>query len=128
MAEVEVKNLKNKVVEKLELAEEVFNYTARETLVWEAERAYQAVQRKGTHATQTSAEVRGGGGSGPAGSGDRAWVDTARVVVRGRLLSAEPAPPAWFVGHGAGQGTAGLQESPGGAEDRWRQRGAHRRG
>ncbi|MEE8348020.1 MAG: 50S ribosomal protein L4 [Acidobacteriota bacterium] len=61
MAEVEVKNLKNKVVEKLELAEEVFNYTARETLVWEAVRAYQAAQRKGTHATKTRAAVRGGG-------------------------------------------------------------------
>ena len=61
MAEVEVRNLKNKVVEKLELAEEVFNYTARETLVWEAVRAYQAAQRKGTHATKTRAAVRGGG-------------------------------------------------------------------
>ena len=61
MAEVEVKNLKNKVVEKLELADEVFNYTARETLVWEAVRAYQAAQRKGTHSTKTRAAVRGGG-------------------------------------------------------------------
>ena len=61
MAEVEVKNLKNEVVEKLELAEAVFNYTARETLVWEAVRAYQAAQRKGTHATKTRAAVRGGG-------------------------------------------------------------------
>ncbi len=61
MAEVEVKNLKNQVVEKLELADEVFNYTARETLVWEAVRAYQAAQRKGTHATKTRAAVRGGG-------------------------------------------------------------------
>lgn len=61
MAEVEVKNLKNKVVEKLELADEVFNYTARETLVWEAVRAYRAAQRKGTHATKTRAAVRGGG-------------------------------------------------------------------
>lgn len=61
MAEVEVRNLKNKVVEKLELADEVFNYTARETLVWEAVRAYQAAQRKGTHATKTRAAVRGGG-------------------------------------------------------------------
>lgn len=61
MAEVEVRNLKNKVVEKLELADEVFNYTARETLVWEAVRAYQAAQRKGTHSTKTRAAVRGGG-------------------------------------------------------------------
>ena len=61
MAEVESRNLQNKVVGKLELAEEIFNYTARETLVWEAVRAYQAAQRKGTHATKTRAAVRGGG-------------------------------------------------------------------
>lgn len=61
MAEVEIRNLQNKVVGKLELAEEIFNYTARETLVWEAVRAYQAAQRKGTHATKTRAAVRGGG-------------------------------------------------------------------
>ena len=42
MAEVEVRNLKNKVVDQLELADEVFNYTASETLVWEAVRAYLA--------------------------------------------------------------------------------------
>jgi len=32
MAEVEVRNLKNKVVDQLELADEVFNYRASETL------------------------------------------------------------------------------------------------
>jgi len=61
MAEVEVRNLKNKVVDQLELADEVFNYTASETLVWEAVRAYLAAQRKGTHATKGRALVRGGG-------------------------------------------------------------------
>ncbi|MCZ6769340.1 MAG: 50S ribosomal protein L4 [Acidobacteria bacterium] len=61
MAEVEVKNLKNKVVEKLKLADQVFNYSASETLVWEAVRAYLAAQRKGTHATKGRAQVRGGG-------------------------------------------------------------------
>ncbi len=61
MAEVEVKNLKNKVVEKLKLADQVFNYSASETLVWEAVRAYLAAQRKGTHATEGRAQVRGGG-------------------------------------------------------------------
>ena len=61
MAEVEVRNLKNKVVDKLKLADEVFNYTASETLVWEAVRAYQAAQRKGTHATKGRSQVRGGG-------------------------------------------------------------------
>ncbi len=61
MAEVEVRNLKNKVVDQLELADEVFNYTASETLVWEAVRAYRAGQRKGTHATKGRSQVRGGG-------------------------------------------------------------------
>ncbi len=61
MAEVEVKNLENKVVEKLKLDDQVFNYSASETLVWEAVRAYLAAQRKGTHATKGRAQVRGGG-------------------------------------------------------------------
>lgn len=61
MAEVEVRDLKNKVVSKLSLADEVFNYEASPTLVWEAVTAFQAAQRKGTHATRNRAAVRGGG-------------------------------------------------------------------
>lgn len=61
MAEVEVRDLKNKVVSKLSLADEVFNYEASPTLVWEAVTAFQAAQRKGTHATKNRAAVRGGG-------------------------------------------------------------------
>jgi large subunit ribosomal protein L4 len=61
MAEVEVKNLKNKVVEKLDLADEVFAYQAKPSLVWEAVRAFQAAKRKGTHATKGRSAVRGGG-------------------------------------------------------------------
>lgn len=61
MAQVEVKNLKNKLVEKLDLSDDVFAYTASETLVWEAVRAYRAAQRKGTHATKVRSQVRGGG-------------------------------------------------------------------
>jgi len=61
MAEVEVKNLKNEVVDKLALDDAVFNYTASETLVWEAVRAYLAGQRKGTHATKNRALVSGAG-------------------------------------------------------------------
>jgi len=61
MAEVDVRNLKNKVVEKLELADEIFNYSASPTLVWEAVRSYLSAQRKGTHATRNRALVRGGG-------------------------------------------------------------------
>ncbi len=61
MARVKVKNLNNEVVETLELSDEVFDYSASETLVWEAVRAFQAAQRKGTHATKKRSEVRGGG-------------------------------------------------------------------
>ncbi len=61
MAVVEVKNLKNKVVEKLDLSDQVFAYAASESLVWEAVNAYLAGQRKGTHSTKVRGEVRGGG-------------------------------------------------------------------
>jgi large subunit ribosomal protein L4 len=61
MAEVEVRDQKNKVVEKLQLADEVFAYEASETLVWEALTAYRAGRRKGTHATKERSDVRGGG-------------------------------------------------------------------
>lgn len=61
MAEVEVRNLKNEVVGKLELSDDVFNYEASPTLVWEAVTAFLAGQRKGTHATKTRAAVSGSG-------------------------------------------------------------------
>ena len=61
MAEVEVKNYKNEVVEKLQLSDRVFDYVASETLVWEAINAFRAAQRKGTHATKNRSAVRGGG-------------------------------------------------------------------
>lgn len=61
MAEVQIRNLKNKVVGKLELSDAVFNYQASPTLVWEAVTAFQAAQRKGTHATKTRSKVRGSG-------------------------------------------------------------------
>ena len=61
MAEVEVKNLNNEVVGKLDLDDSVFAYKASKTLVWEAVNAFRAAQRKGTHSTKTRAQVRGGG-------------------------------------------------------------------
>lgn len=61
MAEVEVKNLKNKVVGKLDLSDDVFAYEAKRSLVWEAVRAFRAGKRKGTHSTKNRAVVRGGG-------------------------------------------------------------------
>ena len=62
MAKVEVRNLKNKPVGELELNDAVFDYSASETLVWEAVRAFLARQRKGTHKAKNRVEVRGGGG------------------------------------------------------------------
>ena len=61
MAKVEVKNLKNKRVGELELNDAVFDYSASETLVWEAVRAFLAGRRKGTHKVKNRVEVRGGG-------------------------------------------------------------------
>lgn len=61
MARVEVRNLNNEVVEKLDLADEVFAYSASRTLVWEAVRAFRSAQRKGTHSTKVRSQVRGGG-------------------------------------------------------------------
>jgi large subunit ribosomal protein L4 len=61
MAEVEVRDLNNKVVGKLELSDKVFDYQASQTLVWEALTAFRAAQRKGTHATKGRSAVRGGG-------------------------------------------------------------------
>ena len=58
---VQVRNLKNDVVETLALSEQVFNYDASESLLWEAVTAYLAGRRKGTHSTKTRSEVRGGG-------------------------------------------------------------------
>lgn len=59
--EVQVRNLKNEVVETLPLSRQVFDYQASESLLWEAVTAYRAGRRKGSHSTKTRAEVRGGG-------------------------------------------------------------------
>ena len=61
MAEVKIRNLKNKVVDQLRLSGEVFGYEASETLVWEAVNAYRAGQRKGTHAAKKRGQVSGSG-------------------------------------------------------------------
>ena len=62
MAKVQIRNLKNKPVGELELDDAVFDYSASETLVWEAVRAFLAGRRKGTHKTKNRVDVRGGGG------------------------------------------------------------------
>ena len=59
--EIQVRNLRNEVVETLALSHQVFDYQASESLLWEAVTAFLAGRRKGSHSTKTRAEVRGGG-------------------------------------------------------------------
>lgn len=61
MPTVEVKNLANKTVGRVELREDVFAAGVSEALLHEAVRHYLASLRRGTHKTKTRAEVRGGG-------------------------------------------------------------------
>lgn len=86
MAEVQVKNLKNEVVGKLELADEVFNYEASPNLVWEAVTAFLAGRRKGTHATKTRGMV--------SGSGKKLW----RQKGTGRARIGSIRSPLWRKG------------------------------
>lgn len=61
MAEIEVKNLSNEVVGKLELSDQVFKAPVNEHLIWEAVKHYADSLRAGTAATKTRAEVSGSG-------------------------------------------------------------------
>lgn len=61
MAEIEVKNLANEVVDKLELSDRVFQAKLNEPLVWEALKHYADSIRSGTAATKTRDEVSGSG-------------------------------------------------------------------
>ncbi len=61
MAEIEVKNLSNEVVGKLELSDQVFKAEVNEPLIWEAVKHYADSLRKGTAATKTRSEVSGSG-------------------------------------------------------------------
>ncbi|MBM3789128.1 MAG: 50S ribosomal protein L4 [Acidobacteria bacterium] len=61
MAEIEVKNLANEVVGKLDLSDEVFGAALNRPLIWEAVRHYRASRRAGTAATKTRAMVSGSG-------------------------------------------------------------------
>ncbi|MGH9476787.1 MAG: 50S ribosomal protein L4 [Terriglobales bacterium] len=61
MAAIDVKNLNNETVGRLELADEVFAAPVNEELLWEAVRHYGAAQRAGTHKTKGRAEVSGSG-------------------------------------------------------------------
>lgn len=61
MAEIEVKNLANKVVGKLELSDAVFKAEFNQPLIWEAVKHYNDSRRTGTASTKVRGEVRGSG-------------------------------------------------------------------
>jgi large subunit ribosomal protein L4 len=61
MAKLPVVNWKKERVGEIDLPSDVFEYPFRSHLVWEAVKAYQAGQRRGTHKTKTRSEVSGSG-------------------------------------------------------------------
>jgi large subunit ribosomal protein L4 len=61
MAEIEVKNLANEVVGKMELSDEVFNAKFNEPLIWEAVKHYNDSLRAGTASTKVRGDVSGSG-------------------------------------------------------------------
>jgi large subunit ribosomal protein L4 len=83
MAEVDIKNLANEVVGKLELSDEVFKAELNETLIWEAVKHYDASLRAGTAATKTRGEV--------SGSGKKLW----RQKGTGRARIGSVRSPVW---------------------------------
>jgi large subunit ribosomal protein L4 len=86
MATVEIKNLKNEVVGKLDLADDVFAVEINEGLLNDAVKQYLASQRAGTHQTKTRGEV--------SGSGKKPW----RQKGTGRARVGEIRNPLWRKG------------------------------
>ena len=86
MATVDVKNLKNEVVGKLDLADAVFAGPINEDLMHQAVKQYLASHRAGTHKTKTRAEV--------SGSGKKPW----RQKGTGRARVGEIRNPLWRKG------------------------------
>jgi len=86
MPNVDIKNLKNEVVGKLELSDEVFGGPINEGLMHDAVKQYLASQRSGTHKTKTRAEV--------AGSGRKPWKQKGT----GRARVGEVRNPLWRKG------------------------------
>ena len=86
MATVDIKNLKNEVVGKLDLADAVFAGPINEGLMHQAVKQYLATQRSGTHKTKTRAEVQG--------SGKKPW----RQKGTGRARVGEIRNPLWRKG------------------------------
>jgi large subunit ribosomal protein L4 len=86
MATVDVKNLNNEVVGKLDLADAVFAGPVNEGLMHLAVKQYLASLRSGTHKTKTRAEV--------TGSGKKPW----RQKGTGRARVGEIRNPLWRKG------------------------------
>jgi large subunit ribosomal protein L4 len=86
MASVDVKNLNNDVVGKIDLADTVFAGTVNEGLMHLAVKQYLASRRSGTHKTKTRAEVQG--------SGKKPW----RQKGTGRARVGEIRNPLWRKG------------------------------
>ncbi|MBN2242931.1 MAG: 50S ribosomal protein L4 [Acidobacteria bacterium] len=61
MAEIDVKNLANEVVGKLELSDAVFKAELNQPLIWEAVKHYNDSLRAGTASTKARGEVSGSG-------------------------------------------------------------------
>ncbi|MBI3667510.1 MAG: 50S ribosomal protein L4 [Acidobacteria bacterium] len=83
MPTVDVVNLENKVVGRVELADEVFGAQVNEALLYEAVRHYRACQRAGTHKTKERGSV--------AGSGKKLW----RQKGTGRARIGSIRSPLW---------------------------------
>jgi large subunit ribosomal protein L4 len=86
MATLEIKNLKNQVVGKLDVSDEVFSGPINEGLLNDAVKQYLASQRAGTHKTKTRGEV--------TGSGKKPW----RQKGTGRARVGEIRNPLWRKG------------------------------
>jgi len=86
MANIQVRNLENKVVETLDLNDSVFDAPVNQGLMHDAVRQYLASRRAGTHATKTRGEV--------SGSGRKPW----RQKGTGRARVGEIRNPLWRAG------------------------------
>src|SRR5438128_10528590 len=86
MATVDIKNLNNEVVGKLELTDAVIAGPINEGLMHQAVKQYLASHRSGTHKTKTRAEV--------SGSGKKPW----RQKGTGRARVGEIRNPLWRKG------------------------------
>src|ERR671935_2674109 len=86
MATVDIRNLNNEVVGKLDLADEVFSGPINVGLMHQAVKQYLASRRAGTHKTKTRAEVQG--------SGKKPW----RQKGTGRARVGEIRNPLWRKG------------------------------